>query len=68
MPMQIEVYEEFNAQPLDDEGDPKGEPIKLAAGRYILKSGFTRNEDGAISAWVEDFEGNLYEARGLRVS
>jgi hypothetical protein len=63
--MNIEIHESFKAQPLDDEGDPKGKLVELSPGKYQLISGFTRHDDGTCSVWVKDQNDVLYEAQGL---
>lgn len=63
--MNIEIFAAFKAQPLDDEGDPKGEAVELPPGKYRLVSGITRHDDGTCSAWIKDYDDVLYQAQGL---
>jgi hypothetical protein len=60
--MDIEFSAPFQAQPLDDEGDPVGKVIKLPAGTYRLSGPV--HDDG--TAWVRDQTGRLYEAHNVR--
>lgn len=66
--MDIELIESFDAQMLDDEGDPVGKELKLPPGMYRLRSGLTQQEDGLFSAWVEARSGRLYQAYNLKPS
>lgn len=69
--MEIQTHEPITAQPLDEEGDPRGDLVTLPPGIYRLLSGMLAAQEGdpegSARCWVEDRAGDVYEARGLRL-
>jgi hypothetical protein len=57
--MEIKLTKAVQAQPLDDEGDPKGEMVTLPAGGTYRLMGET---------WIKDADDNLYEVADLTLS